>query len=213
MAEIKRESPYEPGMLAVGQPFTIFPVPDGTIGFYPDAIPMMVVIGIGSPIQSDLDAFHMSAPGTGNGGPEGWIEFALVPLGQLLVTMIRFPVKATGRGWGHWMETPWSHRKDSWFDLEPLETTDDADPKFVRYGISCCLVDSDTNLVLGLRFFTLSPHYSQALHRELGKRLSAPPITPEEYVRLVQEYQTRYQEPKQLLDKAIVRCKAGLPGK
>lgn len=192
----------EPGFVSVGHPYPSGRILPGSLLLHPDSAPMMMILGLGSPSPADFAAFHFK---------EGWIEFALVPMGKLLVTLIRFPTKIISEQvrWGLWMDVPWAHRKDNAFDpkILHLETQD------TRYLVSCLLVDSDTNLVVGMQAFTLSPHYSRMYERELASRLNGPPITPEEYVRLADTYQRQYPVPKKLLGRAIVRCKAGLPGK
>jgi len=190
----------EPGAYVQGGLWPHGPVPDATLGYYPEDLSHQLVLGVGSPVPEDFWAFQ-----------QNHVEFALIPMGKLLVTVVRWPSTTIGKGhgWGYWCDAPWAHTKEMWFDLKPLEL-EGSDPQSVRYGVQVFMIDSDTNRIAAMRFFTLSPHYSRTYHRELAERLSASPITRGEFCQLADAYQARYPNPKMMLDRAVARCKAGL---
>lgn len=178
-------------MLTVGQPWphgTLYP---NTMGFHIwSGGQCMLLVSTPSPRPDEIASFHST---------DGWVEFALVPIGDLLVTVVKFPD-------AEWADSSWAN-VEGW---EPPDL-DNPEPPNERYQVMVCLADSDSGLVAGLRAFTLSPHYSQMFYKATMDRMARPPISLEEFNRQVTKYQADHPRPKTLLPRALVRCKAGLP--
>lgn len=178
-------------VLAVGQPWPHGALYPNTMGFHIwSGGQLMLLVSMPSPTEREVESFHAT---------DDWVEFALVPIRDLLVTAVKFPD-------AEWADSAWANVA-GWEapDLPKPEPPDE------RYQVMVCLADSDSGLVVGLRAFTLSPHYSRLYHQFTTAWMARKPITLEEFNRQVSAYQAEHPHPKTLLARAVARCKAGLP--
>lgn len=176
--------------LTLGEPWPLDPalVAQRGFGWHTDPGNMLLIVERGVTEQMCTD---LSGPA----------DLALIAHGPLVGLMVRF-----AGGWSDWMETLGWRLPGQGIPEVLLMSNDDEPTDRLLFRV--VLVDADTKRVAHMRAFTVSPHFTKMLKREVADRWGSG-VTNEEALAYREEWNRRYPTPKHAVKASLARSHGG----